>query len=583
VDDIEISASVGRIEEIRRLDGGAFAARYVPPPQLFPQVAILAVIGRVGGAIASDGWVALPLSGQADLRVRMRPGARIALRVGERTFGPALARANGIAPLHVVVPPGVREAHHGFRPVDLKVPETSLLHVVGDRSSVRADVPAEVRVLAYVVAPHGAARRGDVPAFEPTRGTVVVAAREAGAFDVRWRLPPGSAGEQRLVVRLAGSAASRSVLRVATVAGPPATVSVSFDREAVVAGGPGEVAVTARVLDAAGNPTHARVELDAEPGVLAPASERGPGVYEARWTVPSRFAGRAAGSVTARAPEPGIAGSRTIALVPAAPTEARFVPGDEIVRSGGGREASLRVVVTDRFENPVAGLASTGSAARGRVVSVAPGGGGAYLVRYVPPAASARTDDRVEVEVGGLHAVTDVLVVPPRGGASFTAEAGFLEDARGRFGGPRLGIAVERPIAASGPVSLRAEAAWASLDRPGRGSLATLLAGASVGRDRGAASFWASASAGAALAGGDEERWKAAAAAHVAAGVGIRRSWGTPFAEVGLVAAGPAARDTGSFAAVVAAVGIRLDTNWLAPSSGAAATGGVHADAAHRR
>ncbi|HET7824757.1 MAG TPA: hypothetical protein VFK90_05470, partial [Anaeromyxobacter sp.] len=251
VEDVSLSASAGRVEGIRRVAGG-FVARYRAPADRVPQVAIVAAVGRTPHG-TEHGWLAIPLSGQGDARVRTAPGEEITLQIGDRSFGPRRAGPDGVAVIPVVVPPGVREAHHGFKPIDLHVPEMQLLHAVLDRGTVLADRQERVRVVAYVVAPHGAARRGDVPVFEPTRGSVSVAEKEPGAFEASWTLPPGRAGEERLAIRLQQSPASRAVLKLDAVAGPPAVVAVSFDRDALVADAEGPVLVTARALDAAGN------------------------------------------------------------------------------------------------------------------------------------------------------------------------------------------------------------------------------------------------------------------------------------------------------------------------------------------
>ena len=252
---------------------GGFAARS-PPGDHVPRVAIVSAVAH-GTRGLEDGWVAVPMSGEGDARVRGAPGTPITLRIGDRTFGPRVAGRDGVAVVPVVVPPGVREAHQGFRPIDLRVPETPLLHAVLERSGVRADREEKVRVVAYVVAPHGAARRGDAPVFEPSRGTVAVSEREAGAYPAIWTLPPGLAGEERLTIRLPAAPASRAVLRVEAVAGPPALVAVSFDRDVLDAGGE-PASVTARALDAAGNPVPGELSLEAVNGDLTDVRERRP-------------------------------------------------------------------------------------------------------------------------------------------------------------------------------------------------------------------------------------------------------------------------------------------------------------------
>jgi hypothetical protein len=122
VDAVTFSASVGRVESVRRLPEGGFAARYRPPPEGVPQVAIVSAFAGAGHAF-TDGWIAIPLSGEGNARVPGVPGSQVTLRIGDRTFGPRTVSADGVATVPVVVPPGVREAHEGFRPIDLRVPE----------------------------------------------------------------------------------------------------------------------------------------------------------------------------------------------------------------------------------------------------------------------------------------------------------------------------------------------------------------------------------------------------------------------------------------------------------------------------
>jgi len=286
VDEVAVTASVGRVEGIRRLPGGGFTARYRPPAERVPQVAIVSAVARTHHGF-EDGWIAIPLSGEGDARVRAAPGSEVTLRIGDRTFGPGTANGEGVAIIPVIVPPGVREAHQGFRPIDLRVPETPLLHAVQDRTAIHADREEKVRVVAYVVAPHGAARRGDLPTFEPSRGTVAVSEREAGAFQAVWTLPPGPAGEERLSIRLPAAAASRAVLRVEGAAGPPAIVAVSFDRDALVAGG--DAVVTARVLDAGGNQVPGELSLSARGASLSGVEARRPGELVARLAAGTRL------------------------------------------------------------------------------------------------------------------------------------------------------------------------------------------------------------------------------------------------------------------------------------------------------
>lgn len=569
VEEVAVTTSAGRIEGVRRLPGGGFAARFRPPPERYPQVAIVAVTAA-GPAGPLDGWLAIPLSGQGDARVRARAGQSITLRVGDRTFGPKIAGDDGLAVIPVVVPPGVREAHHGFRAVDLHVPETPLVHAVAFRGTVKADRAEQVRVVAYVVAPHGAARRGDVPVLEPSRGSVAMSPREAGAFEVVWTLPPGAAGEERLAVRLAGAPASKALVRVGAVPGPPSAVSVSFDREAEIAGGDdarSPVLVTARVVDAAGNTTPGGpLELAADAGALSAPVERAPGVYEARLEAPRRLGGRRELRVTAR-DERGLTGARALPLRPGPPAAARVER--RVVVADGATEASLRVVVLDRHENPVDARPAV-TAAHGRVIAVAPDGEEGSRVRYLPPAVGRRTEERLAVEVGGLRTEGTFLLVPPRSRNGLAVAAG---GAVGRHGalGPRAAVALERdaPLAPLGlALSWRVETEWTSLRRresedDGRGDdggrreltsrAGALLAGASLRRELGAVTGWASASAGVVYEASSPGDGGVAPAGRLALGAGWPLRSFIPFLEASVLVA-----DRGALPAYALSAGMRF-------------------------
>jgi hypothetical protein len=589
VEELAVSASAGRVENVRRLPGGGFSARYRPPAERHPQVAIVAVLARTAHGLA-DGWLAVPLSGQGDARVRAEPGAEITLRIGDRTFGPRPVGPEGFVVIPVVVPPGVREAHHGFRPIDLRVPEATLLHVVADRRAIHADRAEQVRLLAYVVAPHGAARRGDVPVFEASRGAVSVAAREPGAFEAVWSLPAGAALEERLLVRVPGSPASRALLRLEVVPGPPATIAVAFDREAHEAGA-GDVAVTARVLDAAGNPAAAEVELSADAGRLQPAASIGIGAVSARLQVEPAFGARRALTVTARAPTIGIAGARVLPLRPGPPAEARFTSGHDVLLADGTREASLRVAVLDRFDNRVEAVPAV-AAERGQIVAVEADGEGAWRVRYRTPAVPERTEERVVARVGPVRAEADLLLVPPPRGITLLPVAGAALDLRGRFVAARAGLAAE--LAAEAPVPLpgsvgfawRLEADALGFERTGpartalvegpRGSPpelssrrprtavlgATFLGGATLRRElRRGPELRASLAAGGLLArvdpAGLAPEVGLAPAARLTLGADFRLARLTPFVELSALLAGGS--PAGAFTAVGLAAGARFD------------------------
>jgi hypothetical protein len=597
VEELTLTASAGRIEGVHRLPQGGFAARYRPPADRVPQVALVAAVARTARGLA-DGWLAIPLSGQGDAKVRGQPGATISLRIGDAVFGPTVAGDDGLAVIPVIVPPGVREAHHGFRPIDLHVPETPLLHAVVDRTTLKADRVEVVRVLAYVVAPHGAARRGDVPVFEPSRGAVAAVPREPGAYEATWTLPPGPAGEERLVVRLPGSVASRAVLRIEAAAGAPATVAVAFDREALVAGEAEAVRVTARALDGAGNPVSAPLELAADAGTVDGVRVGETGRTEALLHVAPAFGRRHEVTVTARLAATGISGARALPLRPGTPAALRIEPAAALLRADGESGGRVSVVAVDRFENPVRVEAPVAEARAGRVEGVAPDGDGAWAIAYRTPVLGARAEERLRVSAAGLTGEAGWVLLPPRARVSLLAGAGVATDVRGRFAAGGLRVAAEVPARWPGALGSLPEGTSASwrLELDGAGwtaehlapaagapdprvaqdvssRAAFLLGGATLQRDfaRGP-QLWAALTAGVMLASAEPDGGSRETGGAPAARVGLGAGWplrlGTPFLEASFLAAGSS--PVGAFATVGLAAGVKLDlggASWRRSSS----------------
>jgi hypothetical protein len=439
----------------------------------------------------------------------------------------------------------VHEAHHGFTPVTLDVPDTLLVHAALERPSALADRREQLRFFAYVVAPHGAARRSDVPIVEPSRGTVALTPREPGAFDGLWTLPPGAAGEERLTLRAPGGSRARAVVRVAAVAGPPATVVVSFDRPAVVAGEAEQVEVTARALDAAGNPTPAALELASELGTLGPLGDAGRGAVSARLAVPPQFGGRRELTVSARAPMAGISTARALTLLPGPPATASLSPDSGVIRADGRTTVDLELVLRDRFGNTVPGVPRV-RAAHGVVARLAPDGPGRWLVTYRPAAVAERVPELVAAEAGAVRGEADLLLVPPLPPVGLLASAGVTAFGGSSVSGPRFGAGLELPMPAGWAFPPWLRGGW-RLDLLGfagthdRG--AGLLAGAVVrGEARHGPEWFGSLTVGPWLGQssppGQPDRSGAAGALRLAVGAGLPQRSGGPFVELGVLATG---------------------------------------------
>lgn len=574
--ELSVTATAGRIEGLRRLPGGGFVARYHPPAERHPQVAIVAAVGRAGPAVL-DGWLAVPLAGQGDAQVRGKPGADVSLRIGDETFGPARVGADGIAILPVVVPPGVREGHQGFAAVDLRVPETTLVHAVIDRATAAADHAEAVRFFAYVIAPHGAARGGEAPRVEPTRGTVALRAREPGAFEGTWTLPPGPAGEERLVVRLEGFPASRAALRLTTLAGPPAGVAVTFDRPALVAGKGEDVVVTARAVDAAGNSTVAPVVLAADTGTLSQEAA-GPGTVRGVLHLGPGFEGRSRVVVRGRVQGATATGEAALPLQAGPPARAELSPDVAYAFGDGASEAVVSLALYDAWGNPAAGapkvVVAEGPAAR--VTQAEPG-------RWEVRIRSAAVDDlkrtRVEAEAGGARSEAELWLLPPRSRQlALLGGAGALLPVGGARVGGELLLGAELPgpklfqLAPERTLAVRVE--LVATDRARRagttgraGATGALLVGPVLKGLFRSGRWFAVGTAGLVMGSGGRPGGSSttglAPALRLAVGVSgpVRRT--SPFLELGLLGAG--GTPAGAFTAFTMSVGVRHDWVRAAP------------------
>lgn len=569
--ELSLTASAGRIEGIRRLPAGGFAARYVPPAERHPQVAILAAVGRAGDA-SLDGWLAVPLAGQGDARVRGTPGGEVSLRIGDRSFGPARVGSDGLAIIPVVVPPGVREGHQGFTAVDLRVPETRLVHAAVDRATVPADRAEVVRFFAYVIAPHGAARGGEAPRVEPTRGTVALRAREPGAFEGTWTLLPGPAGEERLTIRLEGFPASRLGLAVTALAGPPAAVAVTFDRPAFVAGKSDDVVVTARAVDAAGNPTTGAVVLTADAGTLS-QEEVGPGTVRGVLRLAPQLEGRSQVVVRGRVLPAAAAGEAVLPLQAGAPVRAEVTPRVAFALGDGSSEGVLTFALWDAHGNPAAGAPRVVTDPGARPARVAPGEGGRWEIRVRGAAVDDLTRTRVQAESGGARGEAELWLVPPRARQlAVLAGAGPLVPTDGARLGGHLYLGADLPLpelVALPPqraLALRLEFVGTDRERPApggsrSGATGAVLAGPVLRGLFSGGRWFAAATAGLLVGSGElpEGGTAMGLAPAVRLGVGFavpaRRT--SPFLELGLLGAGET--PAGAFTAVTVTVGVRHD------------------------
>jgi len=414
-----VSASAGRIENLRADGEGRWSADYLPPDDSVPQLAVISAVA--GGEVA---FFTLPLWGQGDAVVKTRPRARIEVRIGEERF-PAVADATGTAVVPVNVPPGVTAAKHGLQSIDLHVPPLRLVHVALDREKVRADREERVQVLLFAVTPSGVPRPDARFSLRATRGVISAPrARKAGVYEASWTLPPGPSGAARVSAELSDAPDLPSEASLALEPGPAASLRLQADRERLVAG---EEGFTARAIavDAAGNPSTEPLRFEATLGEV-----RGNGP-EVRVAVPASFGGRTELRLLAHPAErPAPSAEIALPLSPAEPGVAEIELPRRALRADGVTRYTVRVRIADRFGNPIRDALPEVLVEDGGTLPARPEGG-SYVATYLAPASRERAFATIAVRAGAAQARARLDLLPQIHPLALSPRVGFLTNLSG--------------------------------------------------------------------------------------------------------------------------------------------------------
>jgi hypothetical protein len=421
---VRLRASPGRIAGVRSA-GMAWLADWEIPKRGPPEVAIVS-------AFDGDrcGFVAVPLAGWVNLKVKSRPGEEVELEVGHERFGPVRAGAAGLAELPVLVPPGARRAWRGETPVEIPARAQAALELI---LVEREAGPGSGELLAtvFVVAADGGPWAGAPPTLEATAGEVApLAPAGPGAWRAVWRVSRGEAGAT-LQAR-AGGQVRRA--RLADVPGPVARVEVRADRPVALAGDPAGIAVEVRTLDAAGLPADGRrPSLESDLGQAEEMVMAEPGTWRTTLPVPVELRGLRRARIEARVgPVAGTAGVELAGGPPAA------LEGWIVLRPPAGSgpvPGSLTVGVADAHGNPTAAEGLVAQAARGSLGPPEAGEDGRLVFPYrLERAGEEAVEDTVQLQLGGLSAAVPVRWVPPPPRLVLSPRAGVAA----RSGGPGL-------------------------------------------------------------------------------------------------------------------------------------------------
>ena len=375
----QLVTSTGTISAPQRQAPGVWTARFTPPGQAFPHVAIVSAAIDTADETAV-GFVTLPLWGRGQTTVRTKPGSQVTVVVAADSFGPVVADDAGDAVITILVPPGPEHAdaesvdasgNQSSKPLDLAVPGFNRLAAVALDDVVAGDGSGSARLLAFAVDRKGAPVIDGAITVASSVGVIVgeVVAVAPGIFELLWK--PGAVPAQTATITLTldGTKLSRALAEIRVIAGAAARASLVVPRTAVTADENPELVVAVSVFDSADNAVPfgaARVDVDVGRIDRISGTDTNRQVV---WVLPrSRAAGtKTTATMTVRAVDGRVLGRREITLLPG--QAASLTIGDlEPVVADGSSGVVVVVVAVDAWGNDVVPVGLELAAVEGRFV-----------------------------------------------------------------------------------------------------------------------------------------------------------------------------------------------------------------------
>ncbi|HEX9051567.1 MAG TPA: hypothetical protein VF841_13630 [Anaeromyxobacter sp.] len=396
---LRLSVNVGAFSEPVRVGPGKYSATYVPPPERYPQVALVAVWKETGPDAQID-FLRLALFGTTTVEVKGQPGAAVTVVTPFETFGPVRIDARGKAHVPVEVPPNIRtvEVHvrdpNGAatkRSVPIEIPHYNRLTAALVPYAITADGKDQVKLHVFYDL-DGAGRSPDRIAIRATAGKATFERTQNGRFLYGYVPPPGTtAPDVKFDVGVAGDLAARASARVVLGLPPPAKVIVKPPLVAMAPGGKAPGTISVLVMSAEGLGLPAKVQVAATAGTAGAAVSRGNGLYDVPWTPPADFGSGfvqfRATAVDARGRNASGAANYQLAADPVPKTViASFEP--PLVPVDGHSRATVSLDVRDAAGMPLEKAPILAVASAGALGQLVPRGGGRYEAIYVAPARS---------------------------------------------------------------------------------------------------------------------------------------------------------------------------------------------------
>ena len=346
--DLAVLASAGHLGPWEASADG-WVARYEPPKENYPQVALIAVVDRTHNTDIAVGT--LPLYGNVSFPVRGIAEGSVSVTVGNETFGPVTVNAQGKARVPIIVPPGVSTGtvksvsgvQKDEQPLDLRLPAFQRVAILPSMEAVPADGETAVPVYALVVDELGQPDSDARVTFSATSGHVSQVVHEGNGLYAATYVPsfqtvPGETTVQVAVEDPSATQGDAKTLRLM----PARPESITVEASPGNMTGPGSAIFTVHVTSnlgegAPGKRVLLHLEGATSEGAVVPL---GGGDYQVRLAT----TGSSVDAILAAGSE----GS------PNHPAQLLIVPATDRITADRTTHMGLLVAVVDRFGYPIA-------------------------------------------------------------------------------------------------------------------------------------------------------------------------------------------------------------------------------------
>jgi hypothetical protein len=409
-------ATVGTIGAPLPGGPGHFTARYHPPADRFPQVALI-MVELGAGAARLHCATRIALEGATLFPFHTSGGASVTMRVGDRQFGPVVADRQGHVEIPIDVPPGVRRAE--ARAVDksggVRATEVDLQLPPFPRVLVLAPASLEVGSFTEVVV--GAVDENGAPVAS---GQLTLAA-SAGLAHPRGG-PPGEArflfeapvqvGAGAVALTAVAPGGGRAALVIPLQSAAPSQLSISASDRWLIVGDPRPISLSVSARDQFGNPVSAagvlvRVDGRPTPVVVTPV-----GLATFFVAPPAKYDGRENVMVDATLGE--VMASQPLHVTGGPPVRLTLQMTTGRIVADGRRGTQLRVQAVDKNGTPTSVSGLSWETPQGRIREVRVPRDGEYLAEYVPDRTRERHRETIAVMASEtLRAAASFEVTPP--------------------------------------------------------------------------------------------------------------------------------------------------------------------------